>query len=572
MLKKELSSSRPFDSNAVFLFLAAVLLSIWAFITYDLQRSHDQAFHHARIQLHNLTKVYVEEVSSSIETINYVVLDLREEWKGDPVAFDAFLTFRLAHLDPRVAFNVGIIDAGGTLIYTSTDWNAKPVDLSDREHFKFHYFNRGDGLYISEPVLLRAAHRLAVQFTRPLPAERGEFNGVIVVSVSPEYFSRFHEALDLGKDSSIALAKINGPLLARYPEPTLILDKAIKDAPWLNGTAAESGFFQKYSEVDNIERLYAWRILKEGSLAVIMGQSTQTILASYYHLRRAYLWSGSSATIFLLVAGYALWWNRRQRAKANANLQRMEDALERSQKLEAIGKLTGGVAHDFNNILQIISGNTQWMEMIAEGNKKIASQEIMPHLKSTASAIERGSKLTSQLLTFARRQPLHPTVVDLVKLHQELESLVQRLVGHDIQVHTAIADNLWKVEVDPALLENVILNLAANARDAMDGKGTLSISLTNESIDEPRISIYPGLTPGDYVMLAMTDTGSGMPPDVLEHVFEPFFTTKPEGKGTGLGLSMAYGFVKESGGHIHIESTVGSGTTLRIFLPRCNET
>lgn len=568
MHPKQLASFRLVRTNAVFQFLALLLILIWVLIAYDLKRSHDRAFDHARYQLRSLTNLYAEEVSSSIDAINYVLIDLREEWEGDPIKFDAKLHFRQQHLDPAVAFNVSIIDAQGTLIYTSSDWNARPVDLSDRHHFKFHQYGRGDELYISAPVLLRSAHRLAIQFTRPLPRKDGKFNGVIVVSVSPEYFYRFYENVELGKDSSIALARIYGDLLARYPQPGEILNKTIQAAPWIGARPEEQGFFQKDSEVDSVERLYAWRVLEKGDLAVVMGQSMETILAPYHQQRNTYLAWGCAVTIFILLAAYAIRRYRRQRAKADAEMQRMEDALERSQKLESIGKLTGGVAHDFNNILQIISSNIQVMEMIAQGNKTIPPEEIEPHLKSTASAIERGSKLASQLLTFARRQPLRPTLVDLSALIENIDSLIQRLIGHDIKVQTRVADDLWKVEVDPALFENVILNLAANARDAMDGKGILSINLCNKSLGEHQAATYPGIMPGDYVMLAITDSGTGMPPEVLEHVFEPFFTTKPEGKGTGLGLAMAYGFVKESGGHIHIDSEVGVGTTIRIFLPR----
>jgi signal transduction histidine kinase/CheY-like chemotaxis protein len=563
---KAIAFSRLAGSNAASLFLAVSLLSIWVFIAYDLNRTHDQAFDQARMQLHNLTKLYAEEVSSSIAAINYVLVDLREEWKGNRAEFDALVQFRQVHLDPSVAFNVGIIDADGTLIYTSSDWDAKPVDLSDRRYFQFHYYNRGDGLYISEPVLLRVANRWAIQFTRPLSAARGEFNGVIALSVSPEYFSRFHESIDLGKNSSIALARITGELLARSPDPELALGASIRSAPWMEGFNGAKGFFQKYSEADLVERLYAWRVLEGGTMAVIIGQSVDTILAPYYQQRRIYLTWGIAATAALLLAAYLIGRNRLQRARAAADMAKMEETLARSQKLESLGKLTGGVTHDFNNILQVISSNLDLLAMTGANNK-----QLEPYVNSMSDAVDRGSKLASQLLTFARRQPMHPVVVNPKKLIKGIDSLIQRLVGNDIAVKTSIADNTGNVEVDPALFENVILNLAANARDAMEGQGALTINVGNETIDEHRAADYPGITPGEYVTLAMKDTGSGMPPEVVEHVFEPFFTTKPEGEGTGLGLAAAYGFVKESGGHIHIDSKIGVGTTIRIFLPRSSK-
>jgi signal transduction histidine kinase len=564
-LKARLPS--PFsESGNIWWPLIIVFILGWGFIAGDLDRVRQRAFAHARIQLDNLTNVYAEEVSSSIEAINYVLIDLREEWKNNPERFDALVQFRQDYLDPSVAFNVGIIDAQGQLAFATAARNASKVNLRDREHFSFHIVNERDQLHISKPVLLRAAHRLAIQFSRSLPKKDGIFNGVIVVSVSPEYFSRFHENIDLGKNSSITLARINGDLIARSPRPGQAVDTTIQEAPWVGAQPSESGFFQKYSEVDGIERLYAWRVLESGDLAVIMGQSVEAILAPYHQQRVTYLWWGTSATLLLLLAAYFMGRNRLQRAKANAAVQRMEKALASSQKLESIGQLTGGVTHDFNNILHIISSNIQLLEITAKGNK-----QIEPYLESIASAIERGSKLAAQLLTFARRQPLQPTTVDIEKLIKDIDSLIQRLVGDGIEVKVDAPRDIWKVYVDPSLLENVILNLAANARDAMNSIGTLNIKLANEPMDAQRASRYPGIGTGNYVSLAITDTGSGMPPEVMERAFEPFYTTKPEGKGTGLGLAMAYGFIKESGGHIHINSTLGQGTTIQMFLPRSLE-
>lgn len=563
---KAIASSQQAPSNAAIFVLAATLMLLWGFIAYDLHRTHDQAYKQAQKQLKNLANLYAEEVSSTIENIDYVLLDLRDNWQGNSVEFDSLVPFRQSRLDPSVAFNVGIIDADGRLIYTSIAWDAKPIDLGDREYFQFHYYNRGDGLYVSEPILLRVAHRWAIQFTRPLPAAQGQFNGVITLSVSPEYFSRFHENVDLGKNSSIALARVTGELLARSPHPELVLGAKIKSAPWMEGWNGERGFFQKYSEVDAVARLYAWQLLAEGSMAVIIGQSIDTILDPYYQQQRTYLVWGIAATAALLLAAYLIRRYQLQRAKAAADMEQMEEALARSQKLESLGKLTGGVTHDFNNLLQIISSNLDLMSLEGVNNK-----QLEPYVSSMSDAVKQGAKLASQLLTFARRQPLHPVVVNPGNLLKGIDSLIQRLVGNNIAVKTNIADNVGNVEVDPALFKNVILNLAANAKHAMNGQGTLILSVGNETINEHRVTDYPGIVPVEYVMLSMMDTGSGMPPEVMERAFEPFYTTKPEGEGTGLGLSAAYGFVKESGGHIHIDSEVGAGTTIKIFLPRSSK-
>jgi PAS domain S-box-containing protein len=244
--------------------------------------------------------------------------------------------------------------------------------------------------------------------------------------------------------------------------------------------------------------------------------------------------------------------------------QRLDEArgaLLRSQKLEAVGKLTGGVAHDFNNILHIISANVQLMLR----NEEAGSRK---RLLSILDAVERGRKLSAQLLAFARRQPLHPSVVNLAELIERMDTLLHRATGDSIAIRFDIQPGLWNALVDPNQLENVLLNLVINARDAMDGAGSVTIALSNLTVEPGSILVETGIRPGEFVSLAVIDTGSGMPPDVIEHAFEPFFTTKPEGKGTGLGLSMAHGFVKQSGGHIRLASQPGEGTTVTIYLPR----
>lgn len=244
-------------------------------------------------------------------------------------------------------------------------------------------------------------------------------------------------------------------------------------------------------------------------------------------------------------------------------LQTSQQALLQAQKLESIGKLTGGVAHDFNNVLQIIGSNLQLL--LAAGKRPEHEDH---YLRACLRAVGRGAKLTAQLLAFARRQPLNPAPVNLNRLVRDIDDLLRRSLGEDIHIETSLAGGLWTTFADAAQLENVILNLAINSRDAMPPGGRLTIETANATLDEAYTDPLGDVSPGQYVMLAVSDTGIGMPPDVVAQAFEPFFTTKPEGKGTGLGLSMAYGFAKQSSGHIRIYSEVGSGTTIRLYLPR----
>jgi signal transduction histidine kinase/DNA-binding response OmpR family regulator len=238
-------------------------------------------------------------------------------------------------------------------------------------------------------------------------------------------------------------------------------------------------------------------------------------------------------------------------------------ALRQAQKMEALGKLTGGVAHDFNNLLQVVSGNLQLLAKDIAGSERA---EI--RLQNALAGVSRGAKLASQLLAFGRRQPLEPKALNVRKLIQNMDDMLRRALGEEIELETVISGGLWNTLIDPGQLENAILNLAINARDGMDGRGRLTIETANAVLDDEYARTHEDVRPGQYVMVAVTDTGSGIAPEVIERVLEPFFTTKSEGKGSGLGLSMVYGFLKQSGGHLKIYSEVGHGTTMKLYLPR----
>ena len=256
--------------------------------------------------------------------------------------------------------------------------------------------------------------------------------------------------------------------------------------------------------------------------------------------------------------------NLEARVIAEIDERRQAEAkLAQAQKLESIGKLTGGVAHDFNNLLQVISGSLHLL------SKDIAGNERAQRLVANAMAgVSRGAKLAAQLLAFGRRQPLEPRVVNATRMVQGMDDMLRRALGGAIEIETVLGGGLWNTFVDPTQIENAVLNLAINARDAMNGSGRLTIELANVHLDEAYALQHDEVAPGQYVMLAVSDTGAGMPPEVIARAFEPFFSTKPEGKGSGLGLSMVYGFVKQSNGHIKIYSELGHGTTVKVFLPR----
>ncbi|MFL6718340.1 MAG: histidine kinase famiy protein [Burkholderiaceae bacterium] len=243
-----------------------------------------------------------------------------------------------------------------------------------------------------------------------------------------------------------------------------------------------------------------------------------------------------------------------------------EEALGQAQKMEALGQLTGGIAHDFNNLLQVMAGYLEMMDLSLKAPNPDRGQ-LRRNVDSVRSAVTKASVLTQRLLAFARRQRLYGRTLNLNSLTENLAELARQTLGSEITVRTEPAPQLWNCQVDPTQVEVALLNVLLNARDAMPGGGLLTLRTRNEVIGEEDLQAFPGLRPGRHVSIAVTDTGTGIAPELLNRVMDPFFTTKEEGKGTGLGLSMVYGFAKQSGGAVYLYSEVGVGTTVRLYFP-----
>lgn len=263
-------------------------------------------------------------------------------------------------------------------------------------------------------------------------------------------------------------------------------------------------------------------------------------------------------------AGDALLAANKQLTEAIENRTAAEAQVRQMQKMESIGQLTGGVAHDFNNMLAIVIGSLDMAK------RRLASDpaKALDSIDNAMEGAERAAQLTARLLAFSRQQPLAPKAVDANKLVGGMSELLRRTLGENIRIETVLAGGLWPAFIDGAQLENAVLNLCVNGRDAMPDGGRLTIETANTHLDDAYAASHDEVTPGQYVMVSVTDTGTGMPPEVIERAFDPFYTTKGVGKGTGLGLSQVFGFVKQSGGHVKIYSEPGVGTTVKLYVPR----
>ncbi len=467
-----------------------------------------------------------------------------------------------------------VVNADGRALVASSRYPADhSVSFNDRDYFQA-LRDTSRPFVIGGVVFGRLTRREL--FT--VAIRRGDvgqpFAGAILVGVSPSYFADFDRTLfDGDEDYSAHLLRTDGTVLSGYPELIESSQGAVRDQLLVDAIARDplGGTVRGRSTIDGTDHLVAYSILGNYPVIVAVGRRWSSLVREWRNLMATHLIFGIPATLCLLLLSVLA---TRQWRRQNATLGQLQDevrrrelaeeALRQSQKMEAIGRLTGGIAHDFNNHLTVISSNIELLQRrMPQDNAALA------RLTGAAmSGVQRAATLTHRLLAFARQQPLEPEPHDVGRLVSGMSDLLRRTLGEDIAIETVLAGGLWQTRVDANQLENVLLNLAVNARDAMPNGGKLTIETANAHLDDAYAGAHAEVTPGQYVMLAVSDTGTGMTPDVVEKAFEPFFTTKPLGQGTGLGLSMVYGFIKQSGGHVAIYSEPGLGSTVKVYLPR----
>ena len=548
------------------LVLPAVLFVFAATVSYrNFERVSDERIDRSLDILHEHALKVLQTIERSFAEIDEIVRgmsddDIRQNEGSLHARFK-----RIVDALPQLQ-GIAIMDRGGhALVSSSIASVPKNLDFSNRDYFQAQA-KVNSGTYVSSVHAPRMGglNTYFFSLSQRRQSDDGIFNGVVSVAVYPSYFEDFYAKMGNSEGSYFGMARADGGFLARYPVPKDRLTKLDDRSQFRIGVerGLERDIFTVEAQLDGIDRRIGYRKLTGFPVYVLAGVEKSAIVNDWLSYMSGHLVFGLPATAFLYF-GLALALRRTKRLYDEADRRELaEGALRQSQRLEAIGQLTGGVAHDFNNLLMIISGSVQRLR------SELTDKKHMRLLDMMATATQRGETLTRQLLTYSRQQTLTPQVIDLSQRLPLLRELLTRSLRADIDIKVDVPDSLCAIRVDPGEFELAILNLAVNAKDAMPAGGTLSIrakpvTLKGEATEE-------GLS-GEFVAIRVADSGHGIPADVLTRVFEPFFTTKEVGKGTGLGLSQVYGFAKQSGGTATITSTEGSGTAITIYLPRSHE-
>jgi signal transduction histidine kinase len=491
-----------------------------------------------------------------------------------------------------------VVDMDGSIFCDSRSEH-KPVNVIWRPYFA-GALTTGK-FTIGEFAIGRLTGRKSIHFALPFYGDDGRRGGIVIAALNLDWLADYIAKKGVPEGAALAITDRNGICLARYPDNGRFVGTKLRAG---NDPALYSGTVADLVDIDGVPRIVGFSAV-EGDLLVSFGlDKAKAFTKIERRTQRGMFFIVLNALIVLILTAWgaqrfihrpfaqlvdaANRWRlgefaRRADIRGNSDVARvarafnaMADALKhredelsearelfyQSQKMESVGQLTGGVAHDFNNLLTVVSAN---LELIEVGDN---IGEARHFATAALRAVDRGAKLTAHLLAFSRRQVLNPKPINAYQLVSEFEGLVHKAVGEACHVKVQTDERLWLCHVDPALLETALLNLAVNARDAMPDGGVLEIETRNVVVDEGAMA---GCLPGSYVRLSVKDTGCGMPPEVRNRVFEPFFTTKEVGKGTGLGLSMVYGFIRQTGGHIAIESAPGKGTTVTLYLPKATE-
>jgi signal transduction histidine kinase/CheY-like chemotaxis protein len=536
-------------------------------------------------ELTALDLLLAEETERTLQSVDLVLKSLQQDLVLDGVTKPqefirsqsdastyALLKSRIVGI-PQLA-SVSMIGFDGSLINSSNQYPVPRNNVANADYFISLEDAPSSGPYLSQPVRDNNGN-WTIYLARRVNGPSGKFLGLVVAAVDLGYFENFYRTLEIG-GGAVSLWRSDGTLLARYPSVPGV--GHVFKIPAFSGIlhGDEPATYEVAKAIDGQARIVATIRVKNFPLVVNITKAVEQVLADWHQVATLII---VGALLCIVALGFVLWLLLRQlnayealaiadkeRNEAVAEREQAEAQLRQAQKLESIGQLTGGIAHDFNNLLTAVLGNLELLKKYTQDG----DERLNRWASNAFDAANRGAVLTQRLLVFSRRQPLEPRPADLVAMLASMSDLLRRTLGENIEIETHVAPGLWQAFADLNQLDNAILNIAINARDAMEGHGRLTIAASNCQVDEEREPGELDVAPGQYVLLSISDTGEGIEKDVLDRVFEPFFSTKPAGQGTGLGLSQVYGFVKQTGGHVKIDSVPGEGTTVKLYLPRAH--
>jgi two-component system NtrC family sensor kinase len=514
-------------------------------------------FGNAERDVVNTTDIFEEHALSLFQAHELMAIAI-DGWLGkmswDQIGSSPLVNQYLKQFADRYPQVLGLwlLDPNGKLRNSSRDPSVAEIDLSDRDYFGA-LREKDVGTFISGVVTGRVAAEKNFNIARRRSSAEKEFDGIIVVSVSPDYFTNFWRQTASPATTFTGLLRNDLTILAREPSsPSLNLSPTSAAAVAIRQN--DRGSFRAISPVDGIDRLAAFRRVGSSNVYVVHGVAVNAVLGLWYQHLAIY------GAFFALAATGLFWSSRRAFAEIERRLL-AEDQLRQAEKMEVLGQLTGQFAHDFSNILTAVLLNLEALRGGATHGAK--RNDAVNH---AFAAAEQGQKVVRSMLALARREPIKSEFLQVDGILAAIEMMVRQALGPNLQLVVVAPPETWPVWADPVQLELAVLNLALNARDAMPHGGMLRVTASNVSLrGEPN-----GLE-GDFVALAASDTGTGIPQHVISRVFDPFFTTKEKGKGTGLGLSQVHSFATGCGGTAIVESGQGRGTTVTLFLPRTTE-
>jgi signal transduction histidine kinase len=535
--------------------LALGLLSIaglWTAIAYDAHASREAAIEHAEAQTLSMATSLREHVHGVISSADLVLQRMDDDYarSSGPYALPGWIAE--SRFVQKTWIVAGIIGPDGHALASSVP-GLGPLDFSDREHFRVHLDPDAPQPFIGKPVLGRISDKFSIQITRRIERPDGSFAGVGAIALDPAYFSQFFSSINLGPGSMISLIGRDGVLRARASRVDVNagVGKDFSGAPLMKALlSAAQGNYRTRSTLDGIERIYGFSSDSEYPVIVTTGMAVDDIVAAH---RSAEIVQFSVVAALSIVI---LWLVYRSMCEFSHRMER-EKQLHQSQKLEAIGQLTAGVAHDFNNILTAIGGNAERArDARSDGDRRAL-------LGTIEQAAQRGARIVASLLAYSRQQQLRPQVIDVNEMVRNTVDLLQAGLGSQWTVRCELTPRLAPVLADGSQIETALLNLAINARDAMPAGGL--IVLETRLVDTGEARLPHDLAEGGYVAISVKDSGTGMPDEVAAKAFDPFFTTKEQ--GTGLGLSQVYGLAKQLRGTATIETLEHVGTTVTLYLP-----